>query len=264
MTTSLLSFQTWTRIYDPWTHQVPTNWCDPLVLPCPLIQKWCLFDSQLLLWCFFQTKSRTTNQLVLIPLPPLKPVIATPQLKLHQLQAYNAQTALMSINTSFHPLIPFQLTVPPFFRAPISLSTAPRLLIQYITTNIATTLLFRNRQQLSDHGSTPNFAMAWNPSSTLGKLSIGTTNGKNWLFRIQLCLPNASRFPRSCCCLSSFRTLISLDAFFKLYPVPPSFPLSPQIKFCSFSVGWVIALWLPLKPYEKSQFYDFIIKKSWN
>ena len=94
------------------------------------------------------------------------------------------------------PAYSFPTDCTPFFRAPISLSTAPRLLIQYITTNIAATLLFRNRQQLSDHGSTPNFAMAWNPSSTLGKLSIGTTNGKNWLFRIQLCLPNASRFPK--------------------------------------------------------------------
>ena len=40
--------------------------------------------------------------------------------------------------------------------------------------------------------------------------------------------------PRSCCCLSSFRTLISLDAFFKLYPVPPSFPLSPKSNFVPF------------------------------
>ena len=35
---------------------------------------------------------------------------------------------------------------PLLLRAPISLSTAPRLLIQYITTNIAVILLFRNRQ----------------------------------------------------------------------------------------------------------------------
>ena len=58
------------------------------------------------------------------------------------------------------PAYSFPTDCTPFFRAPISLSIAPRLLIQSIATNITTTLLFRNRQQLSDHGSTPNFAMA--------------------------------------------------------------------------------------------------------
>ena len=71
----------------------------------------------------------------------------------------SSQTAVMSINTSFHPLILFQLIVAPLFRAPISLSTAPRLLIQSIATNITTILLLPNRQQLSDHGSIPCFAM---------------------------------------------------------------------------------------------------------
>ena len=47
-----------------------------------------------------------------------------------------------------------------FFRAPISLSTAPRLLIQSTATNITKILLLPNRQQLSDHGSIPYFAMA--------------------------------------------------------------------------------------------------------
>ena len=45
---------------------------------------------QLLLWRIFLARSPTTSQLALIPLPSLKPLTTTPQLKLHQLQAYNS------------------------------------------------------------------------------------------------------------------------------------------------------------------------------
>ena len=55
--------------------------------------------------------------------------------------------------------------------------------------------------------------------------------------------------PRNCCCPSSFRTLISLDLMFFLYSTESilPFPLSHKINFCSFSVGWVIALRITLK-----------------
>ena len=77
------------------------------------------------------------------------------------------------------PACSFPTDCSPVLRAPISLSTSPRLLVQSIAANIAAILLLPNRQQSSDHGSIPDFAMSKNPSSTHGKLSFGTTSGKN-------------------------------------------------------------------------------------
>ena len=123
--------------------------------------------------------------------PSLKPVILTPQLKFHQPEAYNpSQTTVMWINTSFHLPIPFQPMVALYFRAPISLNPAPRPPIQSIATKIAKIIFLPYRQQLSDHGSIPHFATAWNQIWTHENLSFGTTNEKNWLFRIHLCHPS--------------------------------------------------------------------------
>ena len=138
-----------------------------------------------------------TKQLALTPFPPLKPVTMTPQLNFNQLQMCNSsQMTVRGIYSSFHPPISFQPIVAPFFGNPISLKTAPRLLIQSIAANTAAILLLPNRQQILGHGSVPDFAMAQNRIPTHGKVSFGTTIEKNWLFRLPFCLHSTSRFSK--------------------------------------------------------------------
>ena len=144
----------------------------------------------------------------------------------------------MSIN-SFHPLIPFQPIVAPFFRTPISLNTAPRLLIQSIATNITTILLLPSRQHRPTTDHFPTSLWLETRVQLTGNNLLGQPTERTDYSEYSFVYPMHHCSPRSCCCPSSFRTLISLQ----LMPFLNStesillLPLSPRINFYSLSVG---------------------------